>query len=67
MTPTEIKINLIKSEVSQAAIAARAGVSRAHVTRVIKRQSKSARVQAIIARAINCGYEEVWHVRESAA
>lgn len=60
MDPIEIKINLMRKMISQSEIARRAGVSRACITRVIKRHSRSERVQGIIAEAMGMEFGEVW-------
>lgn len=60
MSPTEIKINLIVRNVSQAEIANNAGVSRACVTMVIQRKAMSKRVRGVIAEALGIDYDKVW-------
>jgi len=61
VTPTEIKIELLRNHVTQTEIARRANnVSRGHVGRVITGQSISDPVQQTIAKAIKKTAEQIF-------
>ena len=63
MTPIEIKIEFIRHGISQAAIGRRCNVTQGHVHRVISGQSRSDRVQKIIALSISKKVTEVFPSR----
>jgi len=63
MTPTEIKIEMIRTGSSQAKVARKCGVTAAHVHRVILGKSTSDRVQREIAKSIRMDVVKVFPTR----
>lgn len=63
MTPTEIKVELLKNGLSQSDIARACKVSRGHVFRVVQGNAVSHPVQMVLAHAIGKTPEEVFPER----
>ncbi len=60
MTPLDIKIELMRSNITQAEIARRCKVSRSQVHRVVHNQCVSDPVRRIVAQAIGKPVVDVW-------
>lgn len=60
MTPLNIKIELMKANITQASIARKFGVQPTSVLRVIENRSASARIQHFIADAIGRDIKDLW-------
>lgn len=60
MTPVDIKVALLRANVTQAAIAREIGVSQVSVLRVIKNHSASHRIRLAIAKAIDRDVRQIW-------
>ncbi len=63
MTPTEIKIELLRHNVTQTEIARGCNVSCGHINRVIGRMSVSDHVQRAVAKAIGQPVEKIFPER----
>ena len=60
MKPLEIKVELMRANVTQAAIARNLGVTPVSVLRVIENQSASRRIRIAIAQAIKREVKQIW-------
>lgn len=60
MTHREIRAELIRLGIRQTELATKLGVSTAAVARVIRRQSRSKRIEKLIARVLNRSANEIW-------
>jgi lambda repressor-like predicted transcriptional regulator len=60
MTPVDIKVKLLRANVTQAAIAREIGVSQVSVLRVIKNHSASHRIRLAVAKAIDRDVRQIW-------
>ncbi len=63
MTPTEIRIALIRSGKTQAQLAVEIGVSRTMIFKLIEGQTVSERVERGIAQAVGLEVERIWPSR----
>ena len=63
MTPTQIKIELLKKNVSQRDIAKALGVADATVNKIIYRQGESKRVKEAISKIIGKPVNKIWPSR----
>lgn len=60
MSPTEIRVEMLRHDVNQAAIARQVGVSKTTVMRVIDNLTVSKKVREAIAEAIGIPLERIW-------
>ena len=60
MRPSKIKSLLVEKEITQKEIAQSVGVSPMMISQVVKKRSRSYRVERYIAERLGLPYEELW-------